>query len=36
MAELRVCQAGELGEGGVRVVTSGELEIGAINHGGRY
>lgn len=36
MTELRVCGVGEIGEGGVRVVTSGSLEIGVINHGGKF
>ncbi len=36
MAEILVCKEGELGEGAVRVVTSGTAEIGVIRHGGKY
>ena len=36
MAEILVCKEGEMGEGGVRVVNSGTLEIGVIRQGGRY
>jgi nitrite reductase/ring-hydroxylating ferredoxin subunit len=36
MSEILVCEEGEIGEGGVRVVTSGAIEIGVIRHGGKY
>ena len=36
MAEVLVCKDGEIAEGGVRVVTAGEVEIGVIRHGGKY
>jgi nitrite reductase/ring-hydroxylating ferredoxin subunit len=36
MAEIQICEIGELGEGGVRVVTAGEMEIGVIRHNGKY
>lgn len=36
MAEILVCKAGEIGEGSVRVVVSGAVEIGVIHQGGKY
>lgn len=36
MSEVLVCKAGEIAEGGARVVTVGELEIGVIRHDGKY
>ncbi|MGA3305238.1 MAG: Rieske 2Fe-2S domain-containing protein [Stellaceae bacterium] len=36
MAEIFVCREGELPDGGVRIVTSGEVEVGVFLHKGRY
>jgi nitrite reductase (NADH) small subunit len=36
MADIFVCNNGEIAEGGVRIVRSGELEIGVLRHGGKY
>jgi len=36
MAEVLVCKDGEIADGGVRVITAGEVEIGVIRHGGKY
>ena len=36
MADILVCRDGEIAEGGVRVVRSGEVEIGVIRHAGKY
>lgn len=36
MAEVLVCKDGEIAEGGVRVITAGEVEIGVIRQGGKY
>jgi len=36
MAETLVCKAGEIAEGGVRIVHTAKYEIGVIRHGGRY
>lgn len=36
MSEILVCREGEIAEGGVRMVTSGSVEIGVIRHGGKY
>ncbi|MCC6777287.1 MAG: Rieske 2Fe-2S domain-containing protein [Hyphomicrobiales bacterium] len=36
MAETLVCRAGEIAEGGVRIVKAGKYEIGVIRHGGKY
>ena len=36
MAETLVCKAGEIAEGGVRIVHTGKYEIGVLRHGGRY
>lgn len=36
MAELKVCADGEIPEGEVRIVTSGDLQIGVFFRAGRY
>ena len=36
MPDVRVCSEGEIVEGGVRMVTAGELVIGVIRHSGEY
>ena len=36
MAEVLVCKDGEIADGGVRVITAGEVEIGVIRQGGKY
>src|SRR5690606_105731 len=36
MAEIFVCKEGEIGEGGVRIVTAGTLEVGIIRHRDAY
>jgi nitrite reductase (NADH) small subunit len=36
MAELRVCEDGEIADGAVRIVRAGKLEIGVIRQAGRY
>jgi nitrite reductase (NADH) small subunit len=36
MPDLLVCKAGEIADGGVRIVRSGEVEIGVIRQAGRY
>jgi len=36
MADILVCRDGEIAEGGVRVVRTGELEIGVIRQAGKY
>jgi len=36
MPEIRVCEHGEIADGSVRVVRTGQLEIGVIRHAGRY
>jgi nitrite reductase (NADH) small subunit len=36
MAEVLVCKDGEIVDGGVRVITAGEVEIGVIRQGGKY
>ena len=36
MADILVCRAGDIAEGGVRVVKAGEVEIGVIRQAGKY
>jgi nitrite reductase (NADH) small subunit len=36
MAEILVCRKGELADGAVRIVSSGELEVGVFRHAGEY
>lgn len=36
MTEILVCKDGELGDGKVRIVTAGDIEIGVIHQGGKY
>ena len=36
MADILVCREGEIADGGVRVVRSGEVEVGVIRHAGKY
>lgn len=36
MAEIRVCRTDEIADGNVRIVTSGDLEIGVIREKGRF
>jgi nitrite reductase/ring-hydroxylating ferredoxin subunit len=36
MPQIYVCKAGEIGEGGVRVIATGDAEIGVIRHDGKY
>ena len=36
MAELFVCKDGEMQDGGVRIVASGETEVGVFLHKGKY
>jgi len=36
MSDLLVCKDGEIADGGVRVVRSGDIEIGVIHQGGNF
>ena len=36
MADILVCKEGDIAEDHVRVVKTGEVEIGVIRHGGKY
>ncbi len=36
MADILVCRDGEMVDGGVRLVRTGEVEIGVIRHAGKY
>ncbi len=36
MVDVFVCKAGELGDGQVRLVSTGDIEVGVYRHAGKY